>query len=208
MIGRISRLKLTGSPGAADAMEVQNNTGIKSFVSVIRNHDHYRYLMPPPFGPAMATSIIYFITRALTILAEPTVPTDKNEPNDLLFAYIRQNEYTGAVQSLLRAHKAIVFQALGHPTRIAIVETLRDGELAAGSIQERLGVEQANLSQHLAILRSRQIVANRREGNQVFYSLRSPVLVEVLDIMKRYFHAHLSETTQMLSEIEAEHHAR
>jgi DNA-binding transcriptional ArsR family regulator len=108
----------------------------------------------------------------------------------------------------LRAYKASVFQALAHPTRIAIVEILRDGPLSAGTMQERLGVEQANLSQHLAILRIRQIVANRREGNQVFYSLRSPVLVEVLDIMKRYVHAHLSETTQMLSEIEAEYHAR
>jgi len=108
------------------------------------------------------------------------------------------------VQDLLRAYKASVFQALAHPTRIAIVEALREGELAAGALQARLNVEQANLSQHLSILRSRQIVSNRREGNQVFYSLRNPVLVEVLDIMRRYFHANLSEAVQMLSEIEAE----
>ncbi|HEV2688656.1 MAG TPA: metalloregulator ArsR/SmtB family transcription factor [Bryobacteraceae bacterium] len=112
------------------------------------------------------------------------------------------------MQSLLREYKANVFHALAHPTRIAILEALRDGELAAGAIQERIGVEQANLSQHLAILRSRQIVANRKEGNQVYYSLRSPVLVEVLDIMRRYFHAHLSESIQMLGEIEAEPRAR
>ena len=71
-------------------------------------------------------------------------------------------------------------------------------------MQDRLGLEQANLSQHLAILRSRQVVVNRKEGNQVFYSLRSPVLLEVLDIMRRYFQANLEDAIQMLAEIEAE----
>ena len=108
------------------------------------------------------------------------------------------------MQNLLRKYKASIFQALAHPTRIAIVELLRDGELPAGSIQERLGLEQANLSQHLATLRSRQIVVNRKGGNQVFYSLRSPMLGEVLDIMRRYFQANLAEAIQMLGEIEAE----
>ena len=108
------------------------------------------------------------------------------------------------MQSLLRSYKANLFQALSHPTRIAIVEALRDGELPAGAIQERVGIEQANLSQHLAILRSRQIVNNRKEGNQVFYSLRNPVMVEVLDIMRRYFQANLAEAVQMLSEVESE----
>jgi DNA-binding transcriptional ArsR family regulator len=122
----------------------------------------------------------------------------------LPIANIRIKEYSNIVQSLLRSYKASIFQALSHPTRIAIVEALREGELSAGAIQERLGLEQANLSQHLAILRSRQIVVNRKEGNQVFYSLRNPVLLEVLDIMRRYFQANLTEAVQMLGEIEAE----
>jgi len=107
------------------------------------------------------------------------------------------------LQNLLHSYKASLFQALSHPTRIAILEVLRDGELSAGTIQDRLAIEQSNLSQHLAILRSRQVVANRREGNQVFYSLRGPVLVEVLDIMRRYFQANLTEAIQVLGEIEA-----
>ena len=108
------------------------------------------------------------------------------------------------MQSLLRSYKANIFQALSHPTRIASLEVLQEGELPAGAIQEKLGLEQANLSQHLAILRSRQIVTNRKEGNQVFYSLRNPVLIEVLDIMRRYFHTNLSEAIEMLGEVEAE----
>jgi ArsR family transcriptional regulator len=119
-------------------------------------------------------------------------------------ADIQVFEYTNVVQELLQSYKANIFQALSHPTRIAILEVLQGGELSAGAIQERLGLEQANLSQHLAILRSRQIVVNRKDGNQVFYSLRNPVLSEVLDIMRRYFQAHLTEAVQMLGKIESE----
>jgi len=112
------------------------------------------------------------------------------------------------MQEKLRAYKASIFQALSHPTRIAILEVLRDGELSARTIQEKLGIEQANLSQHLAILRSRQIVVNRKDGNQVFYSIRNPVLVEVLDIMRRYFQTNLADAIQMLAEVEREVSAR
>jgi ArsR family transcriptional regulator len=112
------------------------------------------------------------------------------------------------MQNLLREYKASVFQALANPTRIAILDALREGELAAGAIQERLGVEQANLSQHLAILRSRQIVTHRKEGNQVFYSFRNKVLVKVLDLMRQHFETHLHEAAQMLDEVKAERPAR
>jgi len=102
----------------------------------------------------------------------------------------------------LRQFKANIFQALAHPTRIAIVEVLRDGELPAGAIIERLGLEQANASQHFSILRAKQIVSSRKEGNQVFYSVRDPLLIEVLDIMRRYFQAHVEEAMSMLQQID------
>jgi ArsR family transcriptional regulator len=100
----------------------------------------------------------------------------------------------------LRQFKSEIFQALSNPTRIAIVEALRDGETSAGKLIEKLGLEQANASQHLAILRAKQIVVNRKVGNQVFYSIRDHALIEVLDIMKRYFYAQLSKTANMLEE--------
>jgi ArsR family transcriptional regulator len=101
----------------------------------------------------------------------------------------------------LRRFKAEIFQALAHPTRIAIVEALRNSEMSAGQIIEQLGLEQANASQHFAVLRGKRVLANRKEGNQVFYSLRDPVLIEVLDILKRYFYSQLSDTVSMLKEI-------
>ena len=104
----------------------------------------------------------------------------------------------------LRRFKAEIFQALAHPTRIAIVELLRNGELSAGQLIGQLGLEQANASQHLAVLRGKQIVVNRKDGNQVFYSLRDKALIEVLDILKRYFYSQLTQTASMLKEIRAD----
>jgi ArsR family transcriptional regulator len=103
----------------------------------------------------------------------------------------------------LRRFKAGVFQALGHPTRIAIVELLRDEtEVPVSRIHDHLGLEQANVSQHLAVLRSKQIVQGRKDGNQVFYSLRDPVIGKVLDLMRQYFQAHLNEALEMLKSME------
>jgi ArsR family transcriptional regulator len=102
----------------------------------------------------------------------------------------------------LRQFKAQVFQALAHPTRIAIVEALHDGELPAGKLMELLQVEQANLSQHLGVLRAKQVVVNRRVGNQVYYAVRDPALLQVLDLLRQYFYSHLNETLAILGELE------
>lgn len=101
----------------------------------------------------------------------------------------------------LRRFKAEVFQALAHPTRIAIIDLLGEGELSAGEVMEKLGIEQANLSQHLAVLRSRQLVVNRKVGNQVFYSVRDRILLQVLALMRTYFQNHLSESLALVREM-------
>jgi ArsR family transcriptional regulator len=104
-------------------------------------------------------------------------------------------------QSALRRFKAEVFQALAHPTRIHIAECLQEGELPVSALVERIGIEPANLSQHLSVLRAKGLVVNRREGTQVFYALRDPLLSDVLGNMRRYFQAHVEDALRMLSEL-------
>ena len=101
-------------------------------------------------------------------------------------------------QEALRRFKAEVFQVLGHPKRIHIVECLRGGELSVKSIQKEVGLESPAVSQHLAILRAKRLVTARKAGNQVFYTLRDPLLTHVLDTMKRYFHAHVEDAMDLL----------
>ncbi len=102
----------------------------------------------------------------------------------------------------MQQFKAGVFQALGHPTRVAIVECLSRGEMSVSGLCEMVGVEQANASQHLAVLRNKYLVATRKEGNQIFYKLRDPLLGEVLEKMREYFFAHMNEAMAVLREEE------
>lgn len=104
----------------------------------------------------------------------------------------------------LRQFKAEIFQALGHPTRVAIVENLRDGEISVGNLCEKVGIEQANASQHLAVLRSKHIVETRKDGNQIFYRLRNPIVGEMLEMMRQYFFDHLNEAMQILKQEQRE----
>lgn len=98
----------------------------------------------------------------------------------------------------MRRFKAGVFQALAHPTRVAIVERLNEGELSVGQLCEAVGLEQANASQHLAILRNKHIVQSRKAGNQIFYRLRDPAFGKVLAALREYFLAHVTESLELL----------
>lgn len=104
----------------------------------------------------------------------------------------------------VRAFKASLFQALANPTRLEILESLRAGELPVHAILEKVRRDQTNVSQHLSSLRSRGIVTNRKDGNQVFYSVRDPLIFDVLDIMRRYAAAHIDDHLALLKRYKSE----
>ncbi len=104
----------------------------------------------------------------------------------------------------LREFKAQIFQALAHPTRVAFVEALCHGERTSGQLMAELRLEQANASQHLAVLRAKHVVVARKAGNQVYYSLRDPVLIDVLQILRKYFYSRLSEAASMMEYLDGE----
>lgn len=98
----------------------------------------------------------------------------------------------------LQVWKAEFFKALGHPARIRILESLREGEKTAGEIIDALALEQSNGSQHLAVLRNKNILVTRREGTSIVYSVRDPMLFQVLDLLRQYFYEHLTEVRDLL----------
>lgn len=77
---------------------------------------------------------------------------------------------TNMYQEVFQLH-ADLLKALAHPRRLEIVNLLQDQEMSVTQMQEMLALPQANLSQHLQILRKQGVVADRREGKQVFYRL-------------------------------------
>src|SRR5262249_47835725 len=112
------------------------------------------------------------------------------------------NSFWGGKSMLesMRRFKAGVFQALAPPTRGAMVECLQHGECSVGQLCEQLRLEQANASQHLAVLRNKHIVQTRKEGNQIFYRLSDPQLSKVLEAMRQFFLAHMHEALQVIQD--------
>ena len=96
-----------------------------------------------------------------------SIPLDRPTPNE---------------DNLLTAH---ALKAMAHPLRWRILCTLGDKELSVGEIVEMTGTSQSNVSQHLEQLRSKRIVAWRKEGNRVYYRIRNGQLVMLIGTMRK-----------------------
>jgi ArsR family transcriptional regulator len=87
--------------------------------------------------------------------------------------------------------------------RIKILDELRAGELTVTEIRVRLDVEPSNVSQQLAILRSKNLVVGRKEGSNIYYSCIDPTIFRLLDVAKEIFNNQLvgvKNTLENLSE--------
>jgi ArsR family transcriptional regulator len=79
---------------------------------------------------------------------------------------------------------AELLKALAHPRRLEIIQLLRDQQLSVTDIYEMLDLPQANISQHLMILRDSGVVTTQREGKQIIYSLTHPKIVQACDALR------------------------
>ena len=80
---------------------------------------------------------------------------------------------------------ASICQTLANPKRLEVIDRLRDGEHSVTELAEAMKISQANLSQHLAVMRQKGIVATRREGLNVFYRLSNPKIIKACDLMRQ-----------------------
>jgi len=108
------------------------------------------------------------------------------------------------VNHSLQRFKAEFFKALAHPTRIRILELLRNGEKSVGELQQVMASEGSTVSQQLAILRMKNVVDTRKVGNVIYYRLRDPLVNDLLDVARKIFDSHVIELTSMTDEGSAE----
>lgn len=104
----------------------------------------------------------------------------------------------------LQVFKAEFFRALAHPIRIRILETLAGADRSVQEIQQRLHLGQPIVSQQLAVLRAKGIVAARKIGTSVRYSLRDPLVSDLLETARAIFNNHLLGTQLLLKELKKE----
>ncbi len=76
-------------------------------------------------------------------------------------------------------------KVFSHPTRLEVISILRKGEMTVTELAERLNVGMGNLSQHLGMMKQRQILVTRKTGNTVYYRLAYPKMLGACDIMRQ-----------------------
>ena len=97
---------------------------------------------------------------------------------------------------------AEVFKALGHPSRVFIVETLKDDEHCVCELSELIGADMSTVSRHLSVLKKAGIVTDRKEGTTVYYSLACDCLSQMLSGVANILRMRLETQTAVLTSME------
>jgi ArsR family transcriptional regulator len=79
---------------------------------------------------------------------------------------------------------AEICKSMANPTRLKIMNLLREGEKSVEELKEYLKLPKANLSQHLSVLRQRRIVSTRRAGLNIYYRITNPKMIKACDILR------------------------
>lgn len=93
---------------------------------------------------------------------------------------------------------AEVCKSMANPTRLKIMNILREGEKSVEELKKRLRLPKANLSQHLSILRQRRIVSTRRVGLNIYYKIANPKMIKACDILREVLFEQLREGERLV----------
>ncbi len=97
--------------------------------------------------------------------------------------------------------QAEIAKAVAHPLRIAIIDFLQNGEKCVCDIAEHVESERSNISRHLGLMVGAGVLSSRKEGLKVFYSLRTPCVVEFLGCATRVLKHQAKEHERLLAEL-------
>lgn len=100
--------------------------------------------------------------------------------------------------------KAGLFKALGHPSRVRILELLAERDMSVAELMPEVGIEASNLSQQLAVLRRAGLVTGVRSGSRVLYRLADHQVAELLAVARVLLIRRLAHTADVLADLRAE----
>ena len=88
-------------------------------------------------------------------------------------------------ENINKASKAL--KAMGHPLRLKILCVIGEQELPVMDIVKHVGTTQSNISQHIDILREKEIITSRREGSKILCKVRDRNILKLMDAMQQTF---------------------
>ena len=100
-------------------------------------------------------------------------------------------------KELYKLH-AEICKTLSNPTRLEILNLLRDKELSVSNLINKTKLSQANISQHLSIMKAKGIVDSRREGKQIYYYIVNKKIVKAFDIMREVMSEKLKRENKII----------
>jgi DNA-binding transcriptional ArsR family regulator len=80
--------------------------------------------------------------------------------------------------------QAAISKTMANPLRVAILYHLKSGEKTVNQLADIVGASQSNVSQHLSLLRQRELVKTRKIGSSVYYSVASPKISQACDMIR------------------------
>ena len=92
---------------------------------------------------------------------------------------------------------ASICRTLAHPTRLEILNLLRQGERSVSELAEHIGSSLANISQHLAVLRDKGVVVSRREGVSIYYQVSNPKIIQACSLMREVLFEQLARSGEL-----------
>lgn len=96
---------------------------------------------------------------------------------------------------------ADICKTISNPRRQAIIDTIRKSEMTVSTLVKKTGISQANLSQHLAILRVKGVVKARREGNNIYYSIVNPKIIEAYDLISEVLRESIQSRNKTVTDV-------
>jgi ArsR family transcriptional regulator len=94
--------------------------------------------------------------------------------------------------------RARIIKAMAHPTRLFIVDELSKGERCVRELQDMIGADMSTISKHLSVLRTAGIIADDKRGNQVFYTLRVPCVMNFFGCVESVLKTSAHETIDLM----------
>ncbi|MBI4457118.1 MAG: winged helix-turn-helix transcriptional regulator [Acidobacteria bacterium] len=102
----------------------------------------------------------------------------------------------------LYRHHADMCKVFSHPTRLQILNTLREQEMSVSDLAGRLKVTIGNLSQHLNMMKQRRVLVSRKEGNVVFYRLSNPKMLKAFDLIREILSEQMRRESLLVRHVE------
>lgn len=104
------------------------------------------------------------------------------------------------MKELYKIH-AEMCKVFSNPTRLEILNLLRDKEMSVTGLIEKTKLSQANISQHLSIMKSKGIVASNRKGKNIHYALTNPKIIRAFDMIREVLTERLKKNSNIIKNL-------